>query len=665
MGLKPMRKITFSTYILIALIMMLSAVMPVPAAGVGDGRGNQQHYILSNGGGHQPVVQQLVDLVNADPVFRAGMEAALLEQEPASFWYGKTLDDMYTFFDEWVVFLPTIDNARLYMDRFYEFADDGMGQWLAARDPLRGWLYQFMLAVAEFNDSTASATAVPWWTSDPRIDMADYIVPPGGYQSFNEFFTREIQPGVRPVDSPAGPAVFTSPADSSIMKIADRLTSVTTIGVKGENLNIRELLGNDPLADNFINGRAILCMLNTTDYHRFHAPVPGTIVSQHQLAGLYYGMDGGWVEYFFQHRRGYLIFNTAKFGHVAMVCVGMFTISSVNFTTSEGDIVDKGDELGNFAYGGSAVILLFEPGRVSFTVPLEGRPVHVNMGQQLATALQPVQTAVVGTGLGSVTFTTNTGSIGGLTAVSPAGVRCAPSGYAFPYGLFSYNISNLRPGQAVRITIRFPNPLPLNTKYFKCNNGVITDCSAFVSRYNEYTLVLDLVDGRQGDADGIANGTIADPGGPGFPASGLSGRGPHSSASVPQLAQAPVQLPRILVQGAGLSPATVAPGETVTVTASVDNGSTVNGTKVIKLYVNGVEESCTGITVNSGNTEQVSFAVQRNQPGTYRVHVDSVPAGAFRVEDKGSMDVVLAGSALLIVFAIVLGLIYALRRQHV
>lgn len=379
-----------------AAIIALSMALPIPVAGVGHdswaGHGHTDNIL------HQPVVQQLVDTVNTDPSFRAEFEAALLDQASTSYWHDKTLDDMYAFLDEWLVFLPHIDDARLYMDRFYEFAGSSKGRELAAANPLRSWLHDFMIAVEEFMDSPASAAAVPWWTGDARINMADYSVPPGGYQSFNEFFTRSIQAGARPVDSPSDPTVFTSPADSSLMKIADRLTSVTTIGVKGENLNIRELLGNDPLADDFINGRAVLCMLNTTDYHWYHAPVTGRIVSQHQIAGLYYGMDGGWVEYFFQHRRGYFIFDTEKFGRVAMVCVGMFTISSVNFVTSEGDQVDKGDILGNFAYGGSAVILLFQPGRVSFSVPLEGRPIHVNMGQKIADAvlpLQPLQAATV------------------------------------------------------------------------------------------------------------------------------------------------------------------------------------------------------------------------------------------------------------------------------
>jgi hypothetical protein len=61
----------------------------------------------------------------------------------------------------------------------------------------------------------------------------------------------------------------------------------------------------------------------------------------------------------------------------------MFTISSITFITSEGDFVDKGQELGNFAYGGSAIILLFEPDVVTFSIPLDRGPVHVNMDQKI------------------------------------------------------------------------------------------------------------------------------------------------------------------------------------------------------------------------------------------------------------------------------------------
>lgn len=495
---------------------------------------------------HQPVVQQLVAIVAANPVFRAELEAALLEQETSSYWHGKTLDDMYTFFDEWLVFLPHIDDARQYMDYFYEFADGGRGQQLAASEPLRSWLYQFMLAVGQFNDGPDSAAAIPWWTSDPRINMSDYTVPPGGYSSFNEFFTRRIKAGVRPIDSQQNPGVIVSPADSSLMKMEDKLTSAATISVKGENLNIYELLGKDPLTKYFINGEAILCMLNTTDYHRYHAPVSGRIVSQKQMAGLYYGMDGGWVEYFFQHRRGYFIFDTQQYGYVAMVCVGMFTISSINFITTQGDLVNKGDELGNFAYGGSAVILLFEPGRAIFTVPLEGRPVHVNMGERIA-----------------------------------LGVQDEP---------VTSNFSTQR-----RIAV--PKP--------------------------------------------IGSGILA-----------------------PLPIQTPVLLPNIFVKSAAISTSRADPGENIIVSAEVVNTGKADGSARMTLYVNGQEESSQGVTVKSGSSTPVTFAVSRNEPGTYSVYVGGIQAGSFTVDQFADPDMILYISVALIFTAVAAGAVYLVRRRR-
>ena len=161
------------------------------------------------------------------------------------------------------------------------------------------------------------------------------------------------------------------------------MTSERTIEVKGDTLSVQQLLGEDELSEVFLGGKAILCMLATTDYHRFHSPVAGDIISEAQLAGLYYGMTGGWVDYFFEHRRGYYMFDTDDFGLVGMISVGMFTISSIEFTQQAGSVVEKGDEVGHFAYGGSAIILLFEPNCVEFSIPLDKGPVYVHMGEKL------------------------------------------------------------------------------------------------------------------------------------------------------------------------------------------------------------------------------------------------------------------------------------------
>ncbi len=344
-------------------------------------------HIHNKDGKYAAIVQDLVDILDSDPILRDQIVDVLNQQEETSFWYGQTVEYMYDFFDEWLVFLPTPANARRYMDAFYEFTDSTDGRAAVLEEPFRNWLYAFMMARGQFMDSEASMDVIPWWTSDPDMHIEDYIIPADGFQSFNDFFIRHIKPEVRPIAAPSDNAILTSPADSTLMKIADPLTTESTIEVKGDSLHVQELLGGDELAETFLGGKAILCMLETTDYHRFHSPVAGEVISEAQLAGLYYGMTGGWVDYFFEHRRGYFIFDTDDFGLVGMVCVGMFTISSIEFAQTVGDVVDKGDELGHFAYGGSAIILMFEPDRVQFSIPLDEGPVYVHMGEEMGSSI--------------------------------------------------------------------------------------------------------------------------------------------------------------------------------------------------------------------------------------------------------------------------------------
>lgn len=336
---------------------------------------------------YSPVVAELMHLAVIVPEIGYQLDHTLESQEETSFWHGKTKWDLYDFLDQWLVFLPTPDNARTYMDRFYELAGASPGRDLVLIPEFTAWLAEFMEARGRFMDSPASAAALPAWLEDPAINLSDYLVPPGGFQSFNHFFTRRIRPEVRPISGSGDASVLTSPADSTLIPISQQISAKTVFEVKGDRLHLSELLGGSPLAERFMGGQAVLCMLGTTDYHHFHAPVGGSVLAAEQLAGLYYGMDTGWVDSFFQHRRGYYIFETERFGCVGMVCVGMFTISSIEFRRAAGEVVTKGEELGHFAYGGSAIILLFEPDRAEITLPLDQHMVKVRMGQQIGVSL--------------------------------------------------------------------------------------------------------------------------------------------------------------------------------------------------------------------------------------------------------------------------------------
>lgn len=269
-------------------------------------------------------------------------------------------------------------------------------------------------------------------------------------------------------------------------------------------------------------------------------------------------------------------------------------------------------------------------------------------------------TTSIGTGQGSFGLNTDAGTISNVTWQTPADMHSSvPSGMVFPYGIFGFNISRLTPGQTVRVTLNFPNPLPLSTKYLKFVNGSVVDVSSLVTRVNEYTLILALTDGGLGDADGVANGTIIDPGGPAFP---LNTAPQSSSATMPQIPQKPVSLSNITVKSASLSATKVTPGTPVTVTASVANTGMGNGASVVKVYVNGTEEAQQGVSVNSGSTSQVSFDISRNEPGTYTVYVGGTNAGSFTV-DQFTPDTMLYISGALIFFAFILGVIWMSRRK--
>jgi len=149
------------------------------------------------------------------------------------------------------------------------------------------------------------------------------------------------------------------------------------------------------------------------------------------------------------------------------------------------------------------------------------------------------------------------------------------------------------------------------------------------------------------------------------PLIGTGGQTSHgSSVSGTTTTTQPVPLPNIQVQSASLSVSKVSPGTPVTVTANVANRGTVNGSTMIKLYVNGEEDSIQGVTVESGGNRPVYFTVNRSQPGTYAVYVGGVQAGSFVVTEYLEPDSILFISLTLIFFSLVLGIIYVWRKRQ-
>ncbi|MDY6857575.1 MAG: phosphatidylserine decarboxylase [Thermodesulfobacteriota bacterium] len=314
-------------------------------------------------------------------------------------WKGKSIKDMLVFFERWLNFIPTPQNDGFaYYQLFYDFCYNNLyALQFVETEPWLGWTKNFTKARGEKMDSPVDPKIIDQWKAFLGEEWNDYIIPEGGFKTFNQFFTRKIKPTARPIFG--DDTILAAPADSLINAINSNLTATTQINTKyEESLNIRQLLDGSKYTDTFNGGTAISCVLLPTVYHWYHAPVGGTVIESREIPGTSFGMNGGFYTFvnngnfggykasfgvFGIYHRGYYIIETEKYGLVAMIPVGLDDVNSVNFVPDVSNIpennpvkkITKGAPLGYFAYGGSVVILLFEP-RV-FT------GLKVNQGQQV------------------------------------------------------------------------------------------------------------------------------------------------------------------------------------------------------------------------------------------------------------------------------------------
>jgi hypothetical protein len=233
------------------------------------------------------------------------------------------------------------------------------------------------------------------------------------------------------------------------------------------------------------------------------------------------------------------------------------------------------------------------------------------------------------TGTGIVTFTTSNGSITGLTAAisTPCGTL---SGYTFPQGFFSFTITNITPGSTVTITMALPSNMPTNTQYWKCINGQWVDCTSLLgSNDGDNVLTLTITDGGLGDADGFANGTIVDPGGPAIAQA-------QAHAAAPAAHRVALLKPASMsVQYLSVSPQQAAANQPVTISINVANAGDQAGSLNVALKINGLIEQSRTVSVGPQGTQPVKFTVTKAQPGTYTVDIGG-QQGSFTILGVGS-----------------------------
>lgn len=201
--------------------------------------------------------------------------------------------------------------------------------------------------------------------------MSEVLLPAEEFKSFNEFFYRALKPGARPCSAPDNPHVIVSPADCRSV-VFNSIDSATKIWVKGREFSIKRLLGDAYPEDapRYENGSLGIFRLAPQDYHRFHIPVDGILGKPKPIEGEYYTVNPmairSALDVYGENVRVICPIDSEQHGRVMVICVGAMMVGSTVITRQEGEQVRRAEELGYFKFGGSTIVVLFEPGKMVY-----------------------------------------------------------------------------------------------------------------------------------------------------------------------------------------------------------------------------------------------------------------------------------------------------------
>jgi len=243
-------------------------------------------------------------------------------------------------------------------------------------------------AVDFWMSSSFSKTKVKDFVNNYGIKMSDFKVPADGFKSFNDFFIRQLNEGVREFP----PENMGAPAEGrlSVFSLKDLSTELYFKGVKQ---NIAQLLGGDEeLAKNFIGGWAFVFRLCPVDYHRFHFCATGPVNKASRVSGKLHSVNPVSLSFhpsaFVENERQVTIQDSHKFGKLAYVEVGALCVGKIVQTYSPAVEAQVGDEKGYFEFGGSTQILLttstVEPSKDLQDNTRNGLETLVQLGNEIA-----------------------------------------------------------------------------------------------------------------------------------------------------------------------------------------------------------------------------------------------------------------------------------------
>ena len=214
-----------------------------------------------------------------------------------------------------------------------------------------------------------SASRIAPFIKQYGLDPEDFADDPSSFKSFNEFFYRKLKPSARPIAQ--SPVVF--PADGRHLGFPD-ISAINSFFVKGQTFDLPALLGDATLAEKYAKGALVLSRLCPVDYHRFHFPAAGIPSETKNIPGPLFSVSpialGKNLSYLWTNKRTICQLETENLGTILILEIGATCVGSIHQTYTLGKPVEKGQEKGYFAFGGSSTITIFEPEKVILAADL-------------------------------------------------------------------------------------------------------------------------------------------------------------------------------------------------------------------------------------------------------------------------------------------------------
>ena len=245
-------------------------------------------------------------------------------------------------------------------------------------------LTTFAGRIAGVQRGSMTTRLIRWFVGRYAVDMSEAAdADIASYKSFNDFFTRPLRAGLRPLAT----ADFVCPVDGAISQLGP-IDDHHMLQAKGHRFTITDLVGGDQaLAAQFRHGSFANLYLSPKDYHRLHMPCDGKLMRMIYVPGKLFSVNPvtarGVPNLFARNERVVCLFESPEHGPFVMVLVGATIVGSMatvwhgvvnskrtnktsEWTYTGKDIVlKKGEEMGRFLLG-STIVMLFRQGAIAF-----------------------------------------------------------------------------------------------------------------------------------------------------------------------------------------------------------------------------------------------------------------------------------------------------------